>query len=205
VPRTADPEKIQRLLAATRQLLIRCGFGGTSVDRICREAGISKGVFFHYFKTKEDAVIAVARDFVTELGRQFRAEPQARGTDPRQRILHYIDFTLDTCEHTLLASGCLIGSLSASLPEEHEAGIRAICHEAFSGWVASFEALLQGAQQAGLLASRIDTRTLASQFIALVEGSLLLRKTLGADILRRNLQGFRGMLAQLLTPVRNGV
>jgi TetR/AcrR family transcriptional repressor of nem operon len=196
---------MQRLLAATRLLLIRCGFGGTSVDRICREAGISKGVFFHYFKTKEDAVIAVARDFVTELGKQFRAGPQARGTDPRQRILHYIDFTLDTCEHSVLASGCLIGALSASLPEEHDARIRAICGEAFSGWVASFETLLQGAQQDGLLPARVDTRTLASQFIALVEGSLLLRKTLGPDILRRNLRGFRAMLAQLLTPFRTGI
>jgi TetR/AcrR family transcriptional regulator, transcriptional repressor for nem operon len=175
------------------------------VDRICREAGISKGVFFHYFKTKEEAVIAVARDFVIELGRQFRTAPQARGMDPRQRILHYVDFTLDTCEHSILASGCLIGGLSAALPEEHEAGIRAICREAFNGWVASFEVLLQGAQQTGLLTSRIDTRTLASQFIALVEGSLLLRKTLGADILRRNLRGFRDMLAQLLTPSRSGV
>jgi TetR/AcrR family transcriptional repressor of nem operon len=198
MPRIADPEKMQRLLTATRQLLIHGGFGGTSVDRICREADISKGVFFHYFKTKEDAVIAVARDFVTELGKRFRAGPQARGADPRQRILHYIDFTLDTCEHSLLASGCLIGALSASLPEEHAAGIRAICREAFSGWVASFEALLQNAQQAGLMPARIDTRTLASQFIALVEGSLLLRKTLGADILRRNLQGFREMLTQMM-------
>jgi TetR/AcrR family transcriptional regulator, transcriptional repressor for nem operon len=203
MPRAADPEKIRRLLAATRQLLIRCGFSGTSVDRICREAGVSKGIFFHYFKTKEDAVIAVARDFVAELGRQFKARPYARGGDPRQQILQYIDFTISACEHSVLSAGCLIGTLSTALPEAHEAGIRAVCREAFSGWVTSFEGLLQTAKQSGLLATRIDTRTLACQFIALVEGSLLLRNALGADILRRNLQGFRDMLAQLMEPRRN--
>lgn len=197
MPRTADPQKLQRLLTATRQLLIQEGFGSTSVDRICREAGISKGGFFHYFKTKEEAVVAVARDFVAELGRQFKAGGR-RDSDARQRILDYIDFAIGICEHSVLSAGCLIGSLSTGLPEEQAAGIRAVCREAFRGWIASFESLLQNAQQAGLLPARVDTHTLASQFVALVEGSLLLRNVLGEEILRRNLQGFRSMLAQLM-------
>jgi TetR/AcrR family transcriptional repressor of nem operon len=200
MPRTADPEKLQRLLAVTQQWLIRCGFSGTSVERICRDAGISKGTFFHYFKTKEDAVIAVAHEFVAELGRRFKIGAQTRTADPRQRILDYIDFTLHACERSVLASGCLIGSLSAGLPEARASGIRSVCHEAFNSWVTSFEALLQTAQQAGVLSARVDSRTLACQFIALVEGSLLLRNALGAEVLRRNLQGFRGMLSQLMEP-----
>ncbi|HEY3487557.1 MAG TPA: TetR/AcrR family transcriptional regulator [Gammaproteobacteria bacterium] len=205
MPRIADPKKIKRLLAATRQLLIRQGFGGTSVDQICQEADISKGIFFHYFKTKEDAVIAVARDFVTELNRHFKAGPQARGGDPRQRILHYIDFTIEACERSVLAAGCLIGALSSGRRSDSDADkIQRICHEVFTGWITSFEALLQMAQQSGVLAARIDTHTLACQYVALVEGSLLLRKTLGPEIPRRNLMGFRAMLAQLLTPARSG-
>lgn len=202
MPRTADPEKIRRLLGATRELLIRCGPGGTSVDRICREAGVSKGGFFHYFKSKEDAVIAVARDFVAELSRQFKTLSQARSSDPRQRILDYIDFTISACEHSVLSAGCLIGTLSASLPEQPQAGIRGVCHEAFNTWMTSFETLLQGAKQAGLLPGRFDSRTLASQFVALVEGSLLLRNALGAEVLRRNLLGFREMLAQMMDAKR---
>jgi TetR/AcrR family transcriptional repressor of nem operon len=198
MPRTSDPEKIQRLLGATRQLLIRCGFNGASVDRICREAGVSKGGFFHYFRTKEEAVAIVARDFVAELGRQFKALSPVRGGHPGQRVLDYIDFTISACERSLLSAGCLIGSLSTSLPEEDAAGIRGVCREAFNSWIASFENLLQAAQRAGLLPGRLDTGTLASQFVGLVEGSLLLRNALGTDVLRRNLQGFRDMLDQLM-------
>lgn len=200
MPRNADPEKLRRLLGATRKLLIRSGFGGASVDRICREAGISKGGFFHHFKTKEEAVIKVARDFVAELGREFKALSQTPAEDAGQRLLHYIDFTIVACERSVLSAGCLIGSLTAGLPGESRAatGIRAVCCEAFTAWVGAFETLLHNAKQAGLLPARTDSRTLASQFVALVEGSLLLRNALGPEVLRRNLQGFRGMLAQMM-------
>lgn len=201
MPRNADPEKLRRLLGATRELLTRGGFGGASVDRICRDAGISKGGFFHYFKTKEEAVIKVARDFVTELGREFKALSRTSAEDPGQRLLRYIDFTIIACERTVLSAGCLIGTLTASLPAEpqHAAtGIRTVCREAFAAWVAAFETLLHNAKQAGRLPARADARTLASQFVALVEGSLLLRNALGPEVLRRNLQGFREMLGQMM-------
>jgi TetR/AcrR family transcriptional regulator, transcriptional repressor for nem operon len=200
MPRSTDPEKLRRLLDCTRLLLLRSGFGGVSVDRICREAGISKGGFFHHFKTKEEAVIKVARDFVAELGREFRASSRARNEDSGQRLLRYIDFTIAACERSALAAGCLIGSLTAGLPEGADTRIRAICRDAFTAWIDAFETLLQNARQAGLLPLRADTQTLASQFIALVEGSLLLRNVLGPEVLRRNLLGFRDMLAQMMAP-----
>lgn len=199
MPRTADPAKIHRLLGATRELLTRRGFSGASVDRICREAGISKGGFFHYFKSKEDAVVAVARDFMTELGVQFKTLSRVRDDDPAQRVLRYIDFTIDVCERSVLSTGCLIGTLSAALPDQPGAGIPAICREAFTAWIAAFESLLQGAQQAGRLTASADIQTLASQFVALVEGSLLLRNALGPGVLRSNLRGFREMLAQIMS------
>jgi TetR/AcrR family transcriptional repressor of nem operon len=199
MPRTTNPEKIRRLLDATRDLLLRDGFGGASVGQICRQAGISKGGFFHHYKTKEDAIIAVARDFVIELGQRFKTLPRTRGQDPGRRVLHYIDFTIEACEHSTLAGGCLIGVLSASLPGDSATRVRALCREAFTAWIVAFETLLQGAQQAGLLPDRPDTRSLAGQFVALVEGSLLLRNALGPAVLRSNLRGFRELLAQMMS------
>lgn len=205
MPRNADPEKLRRLLGATRALLTRRGLGGASVDRICRDAGISKGGFFHYFKTKEEAVTQVARDFVEELGREFKALSRVPAEDAGQRLLSYIDFTITACERPVLSAGCLIGTLTAGLPGEPQSaasGIRAVCREAFTAWVAAFETLLHNAKQAGLLPARSDARTLAGQFVALVEGSLLLRNALGPEVLRRNLQGFREMLAQMMEAAR---
>jgi TetR/AcrR family transcriptional repressor of nem operon len=200
MPRTTNPEKIRRLRVATRTLLLRDGFGGASVGQICRQAGISKGGFFHHFKTKEDAIIAVARDFVTELGHRFKTLPRTRGQDPVRRVLDYIDFTIEACEHSTLSDGCLIGVLSASLPGGTATRIRALCRETFAAWIVAFETLLQDTQRADLLPDRFDTRTLAGQFVALVEGSLLLRNALGPAVLQSNLRGFREMLSQMMSP-----
>ena len=52
-----------KLLDASLQV-IRCkGYAATSVDDLCRAAGVTKGAFFHHFKSKEDMAVASAAHF----------------------------------------------------------------------------------------------------------------------------------------------
>ena len=61
--RERDPAATrQRLIDATVRLMLRQGFAATSVDRICGEAGLTKGSFFHHFESKE-AVGKAAKAF----------------------------------------------------------------------------------------------------------------------------------------------
>ncbi|MFD2570477.1 TetR/AcrR family transcriptional regulator [Spirosoma soli] len=46
-------------MQAALQLFVQYGFHGTPTSRIAQEAGVSNGTLFHYFKTKEDLVIAL--------------------------------------------------------------------------------------------------------------------------------------------------
>ena len=46
------PEKKLQIYRAATRLFGTYGYDGLSVDRICREAGISKGSFFQYFESK---------------------------------------------------------------------------------------------------------------------------------------------------------
>ncbi|HBJ84274.1 MAG TPA: hypothetical protein DDZ88_10490 [Verrucomicrobiales bacterium] len=43
----------QRLIDTTVRLMLKQGFAATSVDLICKEAGMTKGGFFHHFTSKE--------------------------------------------------------------------------------------------------------------------------------------------------------
>ena len=36
------------------------GYAGTSVDDLCRAAGVTKGAFFHHFRSKDDLAVAAA-------------------------------------------------------------------------------------------------------------------------------------------------
>lgn len=50
--RRLAPEKKYQVYRAATELFGKYGYDGLSVNRICREAGISKGSFFQYFESK---------------------------------------------------------------------------------------------------------------------------------------------------------
>ncbi len=54
-------ERRYQLLNIGLEQFIRFGYYGTSTRRICELAGISSGLFFHYFKTKEALYLELIR------------------------------------------------------------------------------------------------------------------------------------------------
>ena len=65
------------LLEAGRELFIAKGVAATSLDDITSRAGVSKGLFYLYFRSKDDLLIALQDQFSAELARRIRA-----ATDP---------------------------------------------------------------------------------------------------------------------------
>ncbi|KYO49966.1 transcriptional regulator [Tistrella mobilis] len=64
-PRT-KPAEIRRdeLMDAAEALFLRKGFATTSVGEIVVEAGVAKGTFYLYFKTKDDVLDALRTRFI---------------------------------------------------------------------------------------------------------------------------------------------
>src|SRR4051794_33662692 len=81
-----------KLLDAAVQVVRQKGYAATSVDDLCKAAGVTKGAFFHHFASKEDLAVAAAQywsDFTTEF---FNGAPYQAQRDPLERLLGYIDF-----------------------------------------------------------------------------------------------------------------
>jgi AcrR family transcriptional regulator len=74
-PETAAKRRLQILNAAHRAF-DRHGIN-VSVDQICAEAGVSKGNFYGYFESKDDLILAIARD----QGDQIRDATQVETMD----------------------------------------------------------------------------------------------------------------------------
>jgi len=47
------------ILAAAESCFAQGGYDGTSVARICQEAGVSKGAFYHHFDSKQSVFLAL--------------------------------------------------------------------------------------------------------------------------------------------------
>jgi AcrR family transcriptional regulator len=80
VPKLKPEEVEQRrreILDAARRCFLRRGFHRATTDEICREAAITPGGLYHYFKHKEDLIQAVVQDSADQAVREVRSTAQA--------------------------------------------------------------------------------------------------------------------------------
>ena len=86
--RLTGEERREHLLHVGVELLGRHGTADISIDEIARAAGVSKGLLYHYFPTKDDFLLAVLDRSQTEMD-----EGQVR--DPELSALEQFDRNLD--------------------------------------------------------------------------------------------------------------
>jgi len=61
------------LLAAGQALFLANGIAATSLEDITQRAGVSKGLFYLYFRSKEDLVLALQEQFSRQFAARMRA------------------------------------------------------------------------------------------------------------------------------------
>src|SRR5216683_394404 len=107
---TELPETKRKLVDAGVNLMRSRGFNATTVDAICAAAGVTKGGFFHYFKSKEDLATAAVIRFHELKAKQFAEAPFRRLADPLRRVFGLLDFAKEASGGAKgLTKGCLIG------------------------------------------------------------------------------------------------
>ncbi len=98
---SATPGKRAGIGAARRRDLIRAtiasvarrGYHDSTVQTICEEAGLSRGLIGHYFKGKDDLLLEAFRFLVRQLRQESRRAMNAVGADPLKRLLAVVDIT----------------------------------------------------------------------------------------------------------------
>jgi TetR/AcrR family transcriptional repressor of nem operon len=199
---TPQPDARTRLLDAATHVIRTQGYSATSVDDICRAAGLSKGAFFHHFKSKEDLAIAAAAHFSQMAERLFGTAPYREHGDPLDRLLGYVDFRTAILTGPLPGFTCLLGTMVQEAYDTHPA-IREACDAYISGHAAEVAKDIAAAKALYAPGASWSAESLALYIQAVLQGAFVLAKAKGGgDIARDCLAHLRRYLeGQMQKPV----
>lgn len=194
----APAETKMKLLEAGVTLMRSRGFSATTVDEICAEAGVTKGAFFHYFRSKDDIARNVLNHFFEGKVQAYSEAPFRNLPDPLDRVFGRLDYLTETSggrDH--VTKGCLIGVFAQELAFTNPE-LRDVCQQFFSRIAQDFARDLAAAKAAHPPAVEFDPPAVAQTYVALTQGSLLMAKTAGnTEVLRQNFEQYRGYLKLL--------
>lgn len=164
-----------RLLEAARDIVRAQGFAATSVDQLCRAAGVTKGAFFHHFASKEALGVAAAEYWSETTGALFAAAPYHDHADPVDRVLGYVDFRRQLIAGELEAFTCLVGTMTQEAYHAHPA-IREACAASIFGHAATLEPDIAAAIEARGIRTDWTPASLAAHTQAVLQGAFILAK-----------------------------
>ena len=134
-----------RLLDAAMTMIRTKGYADTTVDDLCRAAGVTKGAFFHHFRSKEDLGVAAAAHFGEMAAGAVQPAAVQALTDPLERLLGYIDFRRAILGDDLADTTCLLGTMVQETYATHPA-IRDACAAVMFAHTATLEADIAAAK-----------------------------------------------------------
>jgi|SRR5690606_10453105 TetR/AcrR family transcriptional repressor of nem operon len=167
-----------RLLEAARDEIRRRGFAATTVDELCRAAGVTKGAFFHHFESKEALGVAAAEHWASTTSDLFAAAPYHEPADPLERVLAYIDFRRSLIDGDPAEFTCLVGTMTQEVFDTHPA-IREACRASIFGHAATLEPDIAAAIEARGMKPEWTAASLAAHMQAVLQGAFILAKATG--------------------------
>lgn len=189
-----------RLLNAARDVIRRKGFDATTVDDLCDAADVTKGAYFHHFKSKEALGIAAAETWSEQTGALFEAAEYHNVGSPLERLLAYIDFRIALIEGDLPDFTCLVGTMAQAVYDQHPA-IRDACGDSIAGHAKTLEVTITEAIRDSGKNTEITPRSLALHIQASIQGAFVVAKAMNdARQAQDSLTHLRRYLELLLKP-----
>ena len=84
----AEPSR-KHLMTAAIDCFARLGYQGSSIDRIARDAGITKGAVYYHFRDKEELLFAAVKDRIGSFSKEVLRDAAAQ--DPLTTLRRVVD------------------------------------------------------------------------------------------------------------------
>jgi len=191
VPRVSEDHltaRREQILVAARACFLRKGLHNTSMQDLIKEAGLSVGAVYRYFKSKDEIIAAIAGGVVGGISR--RIDEIATEQLP---LFESLSVLLDVIDEQTGADGAFPIALQVWAESTVDPGIQAIVYERYTGLRASVRVLVVQAAERGELPPGADIDDVTSAFYALIPGYGLQRMLIGTPDRDGFLRGVRAL------------
>ncbi len=184
--------KKDHLLEAGLQVMATQGYNGTSIKDIVDAAGVPKGSFYTYFKSKEDFAVDALERVTDERMQQGRLLLANRNIPPLERLSRFFQENIGGCEQGV-TGGCFIGNMCQEMSDSSEV-IRLKVRQMLRNSTHAIEDVLEEARMDGSLKSSIASSVLAEFLFNAWEGTLMRMK---ASKCREPMDAFLAILPEI--------
>ena len=174
-------ETRESILNAAEALVLSHGFAGASIDKVIAGAGITKGTFFYHFKSKRELAKILIERFhskdMDQFGR-FMSRAEKINSDPLQQLFIFVGLLEDMLDQLNEPfPGCLFASYVYQ-SEQFDEEIMCVCSKAMVDWRTMFGIKIHKAIEFHQPVQKVDADSLADLLTCILEGAILISKTL---------------------------
>ena len=163
------------LLEQGTQLFLERGYHDTGIQDVLVAAGVPKGSFYHYFRSKEDFGLHVVNRYGGATLEYLDGLLDDASRPPLERIRRFFEeafagFTKEHCRH-----GCLMGNLGQELADLNDT-FRECIRFHLDAWAARIGVCLREASERGELPAHLDPESTGRLLIDGFQGAALRMK-----------------------------
>jgi len=170
-------ETRQAIIEKAAVIFNKNGYQRTSMAMLCNALGLTKGAIYGHFVDKDDLAVEAFLHSVRNVADRVRdrLQPCASQLD---RLRAYADVFPDFYEDTVQKGGCPILNTSVDADDAHPR-LHEEARRVLTAWEGRLVAMVNAAKENGEIRTEADAEMFAATFIALIEGGILMAKTIG--------------------------
>jgi len=171
------PGSKEKLLIAAIDVIRTKGYAAATIDDVCQEAGVTKGSFFHHFKSKDEMTLGTVEYWRVTTTDFFASADYSKIPDPLDRLYGYIQFRKQIVNLEMSDYTCLYGTLVQETWNTHPE-FRAACEAGFCDHVQILISDLEAAKEIYCPEANWDPVGAGRFFQVVLQGSFVVAKTM---------------------------
>ena len=145
----------QTILAVAAAEIYENGFRSTGLSDILSKTGLTKGAFYHHFRSKAELGLAVAQEVVDKTIRELWIKPLQKANAGVESLQSTLQYAMAANNAKAASNGCPLCNLAQEMANQDEQ-ICAVLRSTIDDWLKQITQVLKTDQKNGVIRSNID-------------------------------------------------